>query len=124
MAEYLLPNTEKLSISAQRYIFAIRNRMVLIENNFPNKISKKLCFCGNIEDQEHLYSCKFLNEKEKIIEYNRIFDENVNAQKQVYERFKENIEIRNQKLENYNHPADPSGRSTIMTKPSCNSNGL
>ena len=41
MAEYLLPNTEKLSISAQRYIFAIRNRMVQIENNFPNKMSKK-----------------------------------------------------------------------------------
>merc|ERR1711954_308067 len=110
MAEYLLPNTEKLSISAQRYIFAIRNRMVQIENNFPNKMSKKLCFCGYEENQEHIYSCKFLNEKKEIIEYNRIFEENLNAQKKVYERFKENFEIRNQKLENDNHPADPSAR--------------
>ena len=60
-----------------------------------------------------------------MTEYNRIFEENLNAQKKVYERFKENFEIRKQKLENDNHPADPSGgRSTIMTKQSCNSNGL
>ena len=37
MAEYLLPNSEILTISEQRKIFAIRNRMILIENNFPNK---------------------------------------------------------------------------------------
>ena len=80
MAEYLLPNNEKLSISAQRYIFAIRNRMVQIENNFPNKMSKDLCFCGHVENQEHIYSCKILNEKKEIIEYNRIFEENVNTE--------------------------------------------
>ena len=33
-----------------------------------------------------------------MIEYIRIFEENLNAQKQVYERFKENVEIRNQKF--------------------------
>ena len=56
MAEYLLPNTEKLSISAQRYIFAIRNRMDQIENNIPKKMSKTLCFCGYEENQEHIYT--------------------------------------------------------------------
>ena len=61
--------------------------------------------------------------KKEMIEYKRIFEENVNAQKHVYERFKENFEIRKQKLENCNHPLDPSGRSTIITHPSCNSNG-
>ena len=86
-------------------------------------MSKDLCFCGHVENQEHIYSCKILNEKKEIIEYNRIFEENVNAQKQVYERFVENIKLRKQKIENHNQPADPRGRSTIITKPSCNSNG-
>ena len=45
MAEYLAPNHEKLSIAHQRYIFQIRNRMIEIENNFPNKYQKKLCVC-------------------------------------------------------------------------------
>ena len=52
-----------------------------------------------------------------MIKYKRIFEENVNAQKHVYERFKENFEIRKQKLENSNHPVDPSGQSTNRTKP-------
>ena len=47
MAEYLSPNYDKISIAEQRYIFAIRNRMVQIEANFPSKFSKNLCFCGN-----------------------------------------------------------------------------
>ena len=37
MAEYLLPQNENLSITDQQYTFAIRNRMVNIEYNFPNK---------------------------------------------------------------------------------------
>ena len=124
MAEYLSPNHEKLSISAQRYIFAIRNRMIDIENNFPNKMPKKPCFCGKLEDQEHIYSCELLNEKKETIEYNRIFEDNVNAQKKVYEKFRTNFERRNEKMRNDYFPSDPSGRSTIITNPSCNSNGL
>ena len=56
MAEYLLPNSEILTISEQRNIFAIRNRMILIENNFPNKFSKDPCKCGQEENQEHIYT--------------------------------------------------------------------
>ena len=123
MAEYLLPNHEKLSISEQRYIFAIRNRMVHIENNFPNQLSKSPCICGEFENQEHIYSCTLLNQNKVIIEYDRIFEENVKDQKQIYERFKENLEIRNEKTRKISHPSDPSGRSTIITNPSCNSNG-
>ena len=107
MAEYLLPNHEKLSISEQRYIFAIRNRMVHIENNFPNQLSKSPCICGEFENQEHIYSCTLLNQNKVIIEYDRIFEENVKAQKQIYERFKENLEIRNEKTRKNSHPSDP-----------------
>ena len=59
MSEYLLPQkNENLSITEKQYIFAIRNRMIDIEFNFPkNKISKKLCCCGEVENMKHIYSC-------------------------------------------------------------------
>ena len=44
MAEYLAPNHENLSISDQRYIFKLRNRMIEIKNNFPNKFPKTQFF--------------------------------------------------------------------------------
>ena len=83
----------------------------------------KQCYCGKSENQEHIYSCELLNEKKETIEYNRIYEDNVNAQKQVYEKFKENFERRNEKIRNDCLPLDPSGRSIIITKPSCNGNG-
>ena len=97
--------------------------MVHRENNFPNQMSKSPYICGEFENQEHIYSCTLLNQNKEIIEYDRIFEENVKAQKQIYERFKENLEIRNEKTRINSHPSDPSGRSTVITKPSCNSNG-
>ena len=65
MSEYLLPQkNENLSIADKQYIFAIRNRMIDIEFNFPkNKISKTLCCCGELENMNHIYSCKMLNQE-------------------------------------------------------------
>lgn len=40
MADYLLPNDD-LTITEQRRIFSIRNRMINIENNFRGKLEKK-----------------------------------------------------------------------------------
>ena len=109
MAEYLLPNDEKLSISDRRYIFAIRNRMIDIENNFKNRKKTEKC-CGQIEDQQHIYTCQQLNKKKTDIEYNKIFEENVKIQKAIMERFNENYEKRKQR-----NPLEPSGRSTVIT---------
>ena len=120
MAEYLLPNDEKLSLSDQRYIFAIRNRMIEIENNFKNRKLPEKCICGQIEDQKHLYICKQLNIEETNIEYNKIFEENVKIQKKIIERFKENYEKRKQISTN---PLEPSGRSTVITSQCYGSNG-
>ena len=69
MSEYLSPNLEELSISDKRYIFGIRNRMTQIENNFPNKLRKTPCVCGNEENQEHIYRCKIFNDKKPKVEY-------------------------------------------------------
>ena len=117
MAEYLLPSYEKISIFEQRYIFAIRNRMVQIETNFPTKFSKNLCFCGNEANQEHIYTCHYLNKEKETIEFKRIYEENVNIQKQIYKRFEKCLETRKQKQNEENTPLDPSGRSAVITNP-------
>ena len=109
MAEYLLPNDEKLSISDRRYIFALRNRMIDIANNFKNGKIREKC-CGQIEDQQHIYTCQQLNKKRTNIEYNKIFEENVKIQKAIMERFNENYEKRKQR-----NSLEPSGRSTVIT---------
>ena len=118
MAEYLAPNHEKLSIADQRYIFQIRNRMTEIEKNFPNKYPKNLCVCGETESQEHIYSCENLNQYKIKVEFKRIFEENVKVQKQILEKYKENLETRRN-----SNPLDPSGRSTVAKMSICNSNG-
>ena len=58
MAEYLMPNGEPLSISEKRWIFAIRNRMVLIPTNFPSKKNNEdqnCKKCGEPENLKHIY---------------------------------------------------------------------
>ena len=91
--------------------------MIDIENNFKNgKIPEKCC--GQIEDQQHIYTCQKLNKKRTNIEYNKIFEENVKIQKAIMERFNENYEKRKQR-----NPLEPSGRSTVVTSPCYYSNG-
>ena len=96
MAEYLLPNNESLSISEKRYIFAIRNRMVEIEVNFPQNKTETKCFCGETMNMNHIYSCKQLNNENIEVPYEAIFSEEIDKQKIVQERFKKNLD----KMEN------------------------
>ena len=93
MQEYLLPDEELLSISDKQMIFAIRNRMVNIEHNFPRKDkTEKECICGDVKNMKHLYSCKRLNIETMKTPYENIFGEDVRKMKIVYERFKNNLE--------------------------------
>ena len=103
MAEYLLPNDEELSISDQRYIFSIINRMVPILENFPNSQTGKICSCGQIESMRHIYICTNLNIESVKISYEKIFDDNVRSQKQVYNRFKQNFETREKMRNSCDH---------------------
>ena len=119
MAEYLLPTDEILSISDRRNIFAIRNRMIDIEDNFKNRKVPEKC-CGQIADQQHIYTCQNLNKEEIEIEYNKIFEDNAKIQKVIMERFIENYEKRKQILKD---PLEPSGRSTAITSLCYSSNG-
>jgi hypothetical protein len=104
MAEYLLPN-DNLTIEEQRTIFSIRNRMV---NDIPANFSSKKentakCICGESEDMEHVYNCKYLNIEEPAEEYLKIFSGNTREQRTVLQRFEENLSIREKKKEESSH---------------------
>ena len=74
MAEYLLPCNSKLTISQKQHMFAIRNRMLEISENFPGKDISEICCCGKLESMLHIYSCEKLNNgSEQHLEYNGIF---------------------------------------------------
>ena len=118
MAEYLSPNYEQLSLNDQRYIFAIRNRMIEIEHNFRKQLPEENCICGEQITQQHIYSCQNYDKNIEYLPYERIFEENVNIQKQIYLRFKKNYENRKNKV--INSPLDPyTGRSAV-----CNSTAM
>ena len=104
MAEYLLPN-DNLTIEEQRTIFSIRNRMV---NDIPANFSSKKentakCTCGESEDMEHVYNCKYLNIEEPAEEYLKIFSGNTREQKTVLQRFEMNLSIREKQKEESSH---------------------
>ena len=58
MAEYLKPFNSKLTIEQKQKIFAIRNRMIEISENFPGKEISSTCHCGTTETILHIYFCE------------------------------------------------------------------
>ena len=96
MADYLLPFNNNLSIEEKCELFAIKNRMINIPNNFSSK-SEYRCECGDIETMSHIYECQQYNEeKEPTIPYEKNFTGNLNEEIQVYKRFSENLRKREQ----------------------------
>ena len=65
MAEYLHPGYVNITQDEQRGIFSLRNRMIEISENFPNKIKKEKCNCGKELSMKHLYLCDFSSEIEE-----------------------------------------------------------
>ena len=63
MAEYLMPNFENISIEDRRNIFEVRNRMVPIPINFPNRKNYTKCWCGAIDETRHIYICKYWSDQ-------------------------------------------------------------
>ena len=115
MQEYLLPDEEKLSILDKQYIFAMRNRMVEIEDNFPkNKIERKKCVCGEHENMEHIYSCLILNSNIEEICYQRIFGEDLRKIRIIYQRFRTNLEKRKDFIAHGIPNGDPLYECTVM----------
>ena len=85
------------SIDEKRKLFAIRNRMVDIPANFPQKIeqNKILCICKHEENMKHIYECKILESHPVKVKYAEVYNGNVHEQIEVMERFIRNFEKRN-----------------------------
>ena len=96
MSSYLLPNDYNLTIEDKRQMFSIKNNMINIFSNFPSKKLPKYCRagCEIIESNEHIYTCEKLNITHTNIEYDQIYNGELNKQIQVYLIMKENMKRR------------------------------
>merc|ERR1712121_549912 len=105
MAEYLLP-FNKQSIEEKREMFAVKNSMVNIAANFSSKSEFK-CECGDKEDMKHIYECRIYNNENPEVQYEKIYNGNLNEQKLVFKKFQENMEKR-RIMKEISYPCDQS----------------
>ena len=99
MADYLLPNQE-LDINEKRKLFEIRNKMTDLPSNIcSSDQNKSICLCGNIENEQHIYDCKYLSQKIPEKEFETVFSENIFDQKSVLKHFEQKMEKRKKLLE-------------------------
>ena len=97
MAEYLSPSNNKLTIDEKRKLFEIRNKMVNIPANFPKYKTAEKCMCGENENMEHLYTCKYLNKEKSEISYQQIYTTNMNNQIAIFRKTEKVLENREQR---------------------------
>ena len=114
MSEYFMPNNE-LSIEDRRKLFSIRNKMYQISSNFCSKKNNtSKCVCQETEDIEHIYICKKLNEEEAQVEYEKLFCGNMNELTYILRRYEENLEKREQFI---NEKNEETASHVILTDP-------
>ena len=108
MADYLQPINSKLTIEQKQQMFAVRNRMCLIPDNFPKSETKSRCLCSAIEDMSHIYNCKILNEGRNQSEtYENICHGTLNQQLQIFFKFTQNMQKRETLNKETEPPCDP-----------------
>ena len=71
-------------------------------------INEKQCMCGILETTSHIYSCESLNQKKSRIEYDRIYNGNLENIKEILTRMKANLETRIRLKSRIESPRDPS----------------
>ena len=101
-----MPNMENISIDDRRKIFEIRNRMLPIAINFPNNQNKgnTTCWCGEMEDTEHIYLCKYWTEQSEQYSFNNIYTDNMPKLVKVFCQFKDNYKKRKEFIEEIETP--------------------
>ena len=107
MSDYLLP-FNKQTIEEKCEMFALKNSMINIKANFSSKSEFK-CECGELENMNHIYECKNFNEKTPEIPFEKNYNGNLNEQKFVYKRFKQNMQTKEER----NQTSYPSVQSDI-----------
>ena len=107
LPDYLQP-INPMPIEKKQKLFAVRNRMVQIPNNFPKSENKAKCFCGEIEDMSHIYNCKIFNEEMNLSEkYENIYNGTIIQQTEILKKFEQNMEKREQMMKENEPPCDP-----------------
>ena len=108
MSEYLLPSNKNLTLEEKRRQFAIRNKMVDIPANFPKTKEETICFCGKVENMNHIYECEMLENEKERVSYDKIYSGDINEQTEVFRRMEKCLEKREilQELDN-ELPCDP-----------------
>jgi hypothetical protein len=66
-----------------------------------------ICWCGEIEDMNHIYNCElYRNNKKESISYNKIYNGKLEEQLEVFSIFKQNLEQRQQIITEIELPCD------------------
>ena len=108
MADYFLPFNNCLTIEEKCELFAVKNRMINIPYNFSSKCEPK-CKCGKNENMLHIYQCElYKKEKQPLFPYEKIFNGNLKEQIEVYRKFKQNLQTREEIKEKISNPCDNS----------------
>ena len=97
MSDYLLPNPYITNVEDKRYIFALKNDMLLCrENNFI----KKQCVCKKSEETlYHIYNCRYLNDGIKDnTTFSKIYNGNLMDQRNIMNNMKIILKTRNEKI--------------------------
>ena len=84
MSNYLSPTSRELSTDGKCKVFEMRNKMTRIPANFSSRTTKNICFCGNDESMEHIYTCKILDCDIPSTKYENIYTDNVKLIYKVY----------------------------------------
>ena len=95
MQKYLRPNENDIKSEDIKLIFRLRCRTTDVKMNIKSQHETYECrACGNEEEtQKHVIeNCKILNkENDNNTIYENLFNENVIDQKQICQKFKENM---------------------------------
>ena len=86
---YLKPNNI-LTLQEQRTIFSFRARMNKLSYNFQGSGKVELCQCEEELTNIHLYECQILNNIERKVPYNKIFEGRLCEMKYIVNMLLEN----------------------------------
>ena len=89
--------------------------MTNIPNNFQKTNSENVCFCRKREDMKHIYECDIYNEEEAMLNYEEIYNGDMNDQIEIFRKFEENYRKR-EELKNIETelPCDPTGSAALL----------
>ena len=74
-----------------------------IPSNFSSENDNTYkCVCGEKENMEHIYNCRYLNTEKAELDYEEVYGENVSEIKQILKRFEHNMNNR----ENYTNKVE------------------